>query len=314
MKSSNIGGQAVLEGIMMRHGDDYAVAVRKPDGEIFVQKEEYHSVIKWKVLTKIPFIRGVFNFIDSMVLGIKTLMFSAEFYEDEEEVKSEKELTEKEIAKKEKQEKWMMNATVAISLVIAAAVFMVLPYFLSSLLKPLMPSYHLRTLVEGFVRIGIFILYIALISRMDDIQRTFMYHGAEHKCINCIEHGLPLTVDNVRISSRQHKRCGTSFLFFVLAISIILLMLIQVESPLMRVIVRITLIPVIAGISYEVLKLAGRSENPIINLLSRPGLAIQKLTTKEPDDSRIEVAIQAVEAVFDWRAYEAENFKTAEDL
>lgn len=314
MKSSNIGGQAVLEGIMMRHGDDYAVAVRKPDGEIFVQKEEYHSVIKWKALTKIPFIRGVFNFIDSMVLGIKTLMFSAEFYEDEEEVKSEKELTEKEIAKKEKQEKWMMNATVAISLVIAVAVFMVLPYFLSSLLKPLMPSYHLRTLVEGFVRIGIFILYIALISRMDDIQRTFMYHGAEHKCINCIEHGLPLTVDNVRISSRQHKRCGTSFLFFVLAISIILLMLIQVESPLMRVIVRIALIPVIAGISYEVLKLAGRSENPIINLLSRPGLAIQKLTTKEPDDSMIEVAIQAVEAVFDWRAYEAENFKTAEDL
>ena len=314
MKSSNIGGQAVLEGIMMRHGDDYAVAVRKPDGEIFVQKEEYHSVIKWKVLTKIPFIRGVFNFIDSMVLGIKTLMFSAEFYEDEEEVKSEKELTEEEIAKKEKQEKWMMNATVAISVVIAVAVFMVLPYFLSSLLKPLMPSYHLRTLVEGFVRIGIFILYIALISRMDDIQRTFMYHGAEHKCINCIEHGLPLTVDNVRISSRQHKRCGTSFLFFVLAISIILLMLIQVESPLMRVIVRIALIPVIAGISYEVLKLAGRSENPIIKLLSRPGLAIQKLTTKEPDDSMIEVAIQAVEAVFDWRAYEAENFKTAEDL
>ena len=314
MKSSNIGGQAVLEGIMMRHGDDYAVAVRKPDGEIFVQKEEYHSVIKWKVLTKIPFIRGVFNFIDSMVLGIKTLMFSAEFYEDEEEVKSEKELTEEEIAKKEKQEKWTMNATVAISVVIAVAVFMVLPYFLSSLLKPLMPSYHLRTLVEGFVRIGIFILYIALISRMDDIQRTFMYHGAEHKCINCIEHGLPLTVDNVRISSRQHKRCGTSFLFFVLAISIILLMLIQVESPLMRVIVRIALIPVIAGISYEVLKLAGRSENPIINLLSRPGLAIQKLTTKEPDDSMIEVAIQAVEAVFDWRAYEAENFKTAEDL
>ena len=314
MKSSNIGGQAVLEGIMMRHGDDYAVAVRKPDGEIFVQKEEYHSVIKWKALTKIPFIRGVFNFIDSMVLGIKTLMFSAEFYEDEEEVKSEKELTEEEIAKKETQEKWMMNATVAISVVIAVAVFMVLPYFLSSLLKPLMPSYHLRTLVEGFVRIGIFILYIALISRMDDIQRTFMYHGAEHKCINCIEHGLPLTVDNVRISSRQHKRCGTSFLFFVLAISIILLMLIQVESPLMRVIVRIALIPVIAGISYEVLKLAGRSENPIINLLSRPGLAIQKLTTKEPDDSMIEVAIQAVEAVFDWRAYEAENFKTAENL
>lgn len=314
MKSSNIGGQAVLEGIMMRHGDDYAVAVRKPDGEIFVQKDEYHSVIKWKTLTKIPFVRGVFNFIDSMVLGIRTLMFSSEFYEDEDEVKDGKELTAQEMAKKEKQEKWMMNATVVVSVVIAVAVFMVLPYFLSSLLKPLMPSYHLRTLVEGFVRIGIFVLYIVLISRMDDIQRTFMYHGAEHKCINCIEHGLPLTVENVRISSRQHKRCGTSFLFFVLAISVILLMLIQVESPLMRVIVRIALIPVIAGISYEVLKLAGRSENPIVNFLSKPGLAIQKLTTKEPDDSMIEVAIQAVEAVFDWRAYEAENFGTAEDI
>lgn len=310
MKSSNIGGQAVLEGIMMRHGDDYAVAVRKPDGEIFVQKEEYHSVIKWKALTKIPFIRGVFNFIDSMVLGIKTLMFSAEFYEDEEEVKGEKELTEEGIAKKEKQEKRMMNATVAISVVIAVAVFMVLPYFLSSLLKPLMPSYHLRTLVEGFVRIGIFILYIALISRMDDIQRTFMYHGAEHKCINCIEHGLPLTVDNVRISSRQHKRCGTSFLFFVLIISICLLCIVRVESALMRVVVRIALLPVIAGISYEILRLAGNSDNPLINLLSKPGLAIQKLTTKEPDDSMIEVAIQAVEAVFDWRTYEAENFNT----
>ena len=311
MKSSNIGGQAVLEGIMMRHGDDYAVAVRKPDGEIFVQKEEYHSVIKWKALTKIPFIRGEFNFIDSMVLGIKTLMFSAEFYADEEEVKSEKELTEEEIAKKEKQEKWMMNATVAISVVIAVAVFMVLPYFLSSLLKPLMPSYHLRTLVEGFVRIGIFILYIALISRMDDIQRTFMYHGAEHKCINCIEHGLPLTVENVRNSSRQHKRCGTSFLFFVLAISIILLLLIRVESPLMRVVVRIVLLPVIAGVSYEVLKLAGNSDNPVVNLLSKPGMAIQKMTTSEPDDGMIEVAIQAVEAVFDWRAYERDNFHTS---
>ena len=189
-----------------------------------------------------------------------------------------------------------------------------LPYFLSSVLEPGIPSYHVRTLVEGLIRIGIFVLYILLISRMEDIQRTFMYHGAEHKCINCIEHGLPLTVENVRNSSRQHKRCGTSFLFFVLAISILLLFLIQVESTGMRVLIRILLLPVIAGISYEVLKLAGNSDNPLINLLSRPGLAIQKLTTKEPDDSMIEVAIQAVEAVFDWRAYERENFDTAADL
>ena len=309
MKSSNIGGQAVLEGIMMKNRDHYAVAVRKPDGEIFVQTEEFHSVTgRDKKLTTIPFIRGVFNFIDSMVLGIKTLTFSASFYEEEEE---EKEFSEAEQKKKEKKESLLMAGTVAFSIVAAVAIFMVLPYFLSSLMKPVVPSYHLRTVIEGFVRIGIFIIYILLISRMKDIQRTFMYHGAEHKCINCIEHGLPLTVENVRNSSRQHKRCGTSFLFFVLAISIILLLLIRVESPLMRVVVRIALLPVIAGVSYEVLKLAGNSDNPFVNLLSKPGMAIQKMTTSEPDDGMIEVAIQAVEAVFDWRAYERDNFHTS---
>lgn len=309
MKSSNIGGQAVLEGIMMRHKDDYAVAVRKPDGEVVVQKEKYQSIIKWKKLTQIPFIRGVFNFADSMALGIKTLTWSAEFYEDEEEV-----VTEEEAAKREKQESIIMAVTIAFSVLMAVAVFMVLPYILSSLLKPFIESYYVRTVIEGFVRIGIFIIYVLLISRMKDIQRTFMYHGAEHKCINCIEHGLPLTVENVRSSSRLHKRCGTSFLFFVLAISILLLLFIHVESPVMRVAVRILLIPVIAGISYEVLKLAGSSENPVVNLFSKPGLAVQRLTTKEPDDSMIEVAIQAVEAVFDWRTYEAENFDTAADI
>lgn len=201
-----------------------------------------------------------------------------------------------------------MGGTVVFSFVLAIGIFMILPYFLSSLLKPLISSYNIRTIIEGFVRIGIFVIYVLLISRMEDIQRTFMYHGAEHKCINCIEHGLPLTVENVRKSSRQHKRCGTSFLFFVLAIGIILLFIVRAESPLMRVVIRIALLPVIAGISYEVLKLAGRSENKFVNLLSKPGLAIQKLTTKEPDDSMIEVAIQAVEAVFDWRKYEEENF------
>ncbi len=193
----------------------------------------------------------------------------------------------------------------------SVAIFMVLPYLLTDFLKSKVSSYTVRTVIEGFVRIGIFVGYVLLISRMKDIQRTFMYHGAEHKCINCIEHGLPLTVENVRVSSRQHKRCGTSFLFLVLFISILLLLLIRVDSAVMRIVVRILLLPVIAGISYEVLKLAGRSDNFLINLISAPGLAIQKLTTKEPDDDMIEVAIQAVEAVFDWRAYEAENFDTA---
>lgn len=313
MKSSNIGGQAVLEGIMMKHKDEYAVAVRKPDGEIAVKKDCYKSIIKWEKAAKIPFIRGTFNFIDSMVLGIKTLTYSAEFYEEEDD-KEEKALTEEEALKQEKKEKLFMAGTVGLSVVLAVAIFMVLPYVLSSFLKPVVTSYFVRTVIEGFVRIGIFIAYVLLVSRMKDIQRTFMYHGAEHKCINCIEHGLALTVENVRISSRQHKRCGTSFLFFVMAVSIILLLLIHVESPVMRVAVRIALLPVIAGISYEVLKLAGRSENPVVNLLSRPGLAVQKFTTKEPDDSMIEVAIQAVEAVFDWRAYEAENFGTSADI
>lgn len=309
MKSSNIGGQAVLEGIMMKHNEEYAVAVRKPDGEISVKKEKYHSIVKWKVLTTTPFIRGVFNFIDSMVIGIKTLTYSASFYEEEEEV-----LTEEAVKKKEKKEKLLMGVTVAFSVVAAVAIFMVLPYFLTSFLKGLIPSYQVRTVIEGLVRIGIFVLYVLLISRMEDIQRTFMYHGAEHKCINCIEHGLPLTVENVRKSSRQHKRCGTSFLFLVLAISIVLLLLIRVDSAVMRVVVRILLLPVIAGISYEVLKLAGRSDNILINFISSPGLAIQKLTTKEPDDDMIEVAIQAVEAVFDWRAYEAENFDVTDTV
>lgn len=312
MKSSNIGGQAVLEGIMMKHNEEYAVAVRKPDGEISVKKEKYHSIVKWKVLTTTPFIRGVFNFIDSMVIGIKTLTYSASFYEEEEE--KEEILTEEAVKKKEKKEKLLMGATVAFSVVAAVAIFMVLPYFLTSFLKGLIPSYQVRTVIEGLVRIGIFVLYVLLISRMEDIQRTFMYHGAEHKCINCIEHGLPLTVENVRKSSRQHKRCGTSFLFLVLAISIVLLLLIRVDSAVMRVVVRILLLPVIAGISYEVLKLAGRSDNILINLISSPGLAIQKLTTKEPDDDMIEVAIQAVEAVFDWRAYEAENFDVTDTV
>ena len=305
MKSSNIGGQAVLEGIMMKHNEEYAVAVRKPDGEISVKKEKYHSIVKWKVLTTTPFIRGVFNFIDSMVIGIKTLTYSASFYEEEEE--KEEVLTEEAVKKKEKKEKLLMGATVAFSVVAAVAIFMVLPYFLTSFLKGLIPSYQVRTVIEGLVRIGIFVLYVLLISRMEDIQRTFMYHGAEHKCINCIEHGL-------RKSSRQHKRCGTSFLFLVLAISIVLLLLIHVDSAVMRVVVRILLLPVIAGISYEVLKLAGRSDNILINLISSPGLAIQKLTTKEPDDDMIEVAIQAVEAVFDWRAYEAENFDVTDTV
>lgn len=304
MKSSNIGGQAVLEGVMMKNGDQYAVAVRKPDGEIALQKEVYDGIVKWKKLTKIPFVRGIFSFVDSLVLGMKTLSYSTSFFEEEEE----EELTEKEAAKKEKQENLIMGITMACSVVIAVAIFMVLPYLLSNLLKPFVPGRFARTVIEGIVRIVLFIVYILLISKMKDIQRVFMYHGAEHKCINCIEHGMDLTVENVRKSSKQHKRCGTSFLFFVLFVSIIVCFFITTESPVLRVLLRIALLPVIAGISYEIIRLAGNTEHPVVELLSKPGLALQNLTTKEPDDDMIEVAICSVEAVFDWKKYQKENF------
>lgn len=306
MKSSNIGGQAVLEGIMMKNGDRYAVAVRKPDKEIVVDVQDYKSIMPWKPVTKIPFIRGIFNFVDSLVLGIRTLMFSASFFEEEEEETVE--LTEKELEKREKKEKLLMNLTLGFSFVLAIGIFMILPYFLSGLMQGYITSRWAVTIIEGIIRVLIFLGYIALVSRMEDIQRTFMYHGAEHKCINCIEHGLELNVDNVRKSSRQHKRCGTSFLFFVMVVSIIFCFFITAESRVMRVVLRIALLPLIAGVSYEIIRLAGNSDNPIVNFLSKPGLLIQNMTTKEPDDSMIEVAIEAVEAVFDWKAYRQENF------
>ena len=318
MKPSNIGGQAVMEGIMMRHKDKYSIAVRRPDKEIEVKVEDYKCIFGKARIWRKPIIRGMVSFIDSLVTGTKCLMYSAEIAgdeEDEEETRKNAALSPEELEAKKKKEdkafKALLYVTVAISIVISIAAFMLLPYALASLCRKVGASEVVVTIVEAFVKLALFLGYMFLISRMKDIQRTFMYHGAEHKCINCIEHGLPLTVENVRKSSRQHKRCGTSFLFFVLAISIILLLVIQVESPLMRIVVRIALIPVIAGISYEILKLAGSSDNPVINLLSKPGLAIQKLTTSEPDDDMIEVAIQAVEAVFDWRAYERENFHTS---
>ena len=306
MKSSNIGGQAVLEGIMMKNGPKYAVAVRKPDGEIGIKVEEYKSMVKWEKLTKIPFVRGVFNFIDSMALGMKTLTYSASFWEDEDAEAIV--LTEEEMKKKEKQEDIIMTITMIVSVLLALGLFMVLPYFVSNLFSGIIKSRFLRTTIEAVVRIALFIGYVTLISRMKDIQRVFMYHGAEHKCINCIEHGLELTVENVRKSSKQHKRCGTSFLFFVVLVSIVVCFFITVESPILRVVIRIALLPVIAGISYELIKFAGSSDNPIISLLSVPGLAMQNLTTKEPEDDMIEVAIAAVEEVFDWKEYLRENF------
>ncbi|MCC8142271.1 MAG: DUF1385 domain-containing protein [Lachnospiraceae bacterium] len=311
MKYSGIGGQSVMEGVMMRNGPDYAIAVRKPDHEIEVKVEKNKGSLFDNKWMKIPIIRGVLSFIDSLVVGLSTLMYSASFFEDEEEEEEENEKKRERKNKKtldpekqEKRENAMMTGVLVFSLILAIAVFMILPYYLSELFQRFVTDRtNVVAIFEGVLRLAIFVVYILLISRMEDIQRTFMYHGAEHKCINCIEHGLDLTVDNVRISSREHKRCGTSFLVFVIVISIILYLFIRVDSHVLRIVIRILLIPVIAGLSYELLRAAGRTENKVINVLSMPGMWMQRLTVKEPDDEMIEVGIASVEAVFDWRPF-----------
>lgn len=305
---SGIGGQAVIEGIMMKNGDAYATAVRKTDGEIAVGRESYVNVGKRHPFLALPLVRGVVSFVESMALGIKTLTYSASFFEDDES--QEPTGFEKWLMKTfgDKTNDIIMGAAMVFAVAIAVVIFMILPTLISNLLRRFIDNYYLMSLIEGFVRLGIFILYILLISRMDDINRTFMYHGAEHKCINCVELGLPLTVDNVMASSKEHKRCGTSFLVIVMTISIIFFMFIKVDNVWMRVLSRIVFIPVVAGISYEFLRIAGRSESPLVNALSRPGMWMQGLTTKEPTADMCEVAIAATESVFDWKAFLRDNF------
>ena len=316
MRYSGIGGQAVMEGVMMKNQEKYAVAVRKPDQEIVVETSTYEGLIKNKKIRNMPILRGVFSFIESLVLGMKTLTFSASFFEEEEDEKSgsrkaEKRAgakkpapTEEEQKKKEKrQENALMGGTVAISIVLAVAIFMVLPYYISVFFQRFITSQTLLALLEGVIRLTIFIGYVAAISLMPDIKRVYMYHGAEHKCINCIEQGMDLTVENVRKSSRLNKRCGTSFLLIVMLISIVFFLFIRVDNRILQLLLRLVSIPVIAGVSYEFIRLAGRSDHMLVNLFSKPGLLLQRITTREPDDSMIEVGIASVEAVFDWKAY-----------
>ena len=298
MGYSGIGGQAVMEGVMMKNGVHYAVAVRKPDKEIVVDAREYPGIVKNQKIKKIPILRGVINFIDSLVLGMRTLMYSASFFDEEV-----KELSEEEQKAKEKKESVAMGFTVFLSVILALVIFMLLPYGLSLFFKKWIASPTLLALIEGVIRVVIFFIYIVAITCMEDIKRVYMYHGAEHKCINCVEHGLDLNVENVKNSSRFHKRCGTSFLFLVVFISILFFACIRTDSAIWRFSLKILLVPVIAGVAYEFLRLAGRSENAFVNLLSKPGLWFQKFTTKEPDEDMIEVAIASVEAVFDWKPY-----------
>lgn len=308
MKPSGIGGQAVIEGIMMRNKDKYSIAVRKPDNDIEV------TVRDCKVLTEkhkwmgYPIIRGVVSFIDSLVTGISTINYSASFYDDPEEQKKTK---ADEIGKslfKDKFESVLMAFTVILSVFMAVGLFMLLPYFVSRLVKGYVASKTLLNFIEGLVRVAIFILYLLVISLMKDIKRTFMYHGAEHKCINCIENGARLTTENVMNSSRYHKRCGTSFLFIVMFISVVFFIFIRVDNTALQIVIRLLLVPVIAGVSYEFIRWAGKNDNGFTMVLSKPGMWLQKLTTREPDEDMVEVAIKAVEEVFDWKAFLEEYY------
>lgn len=304
---SGIGGQAVLEGVMMKNKEKYAVAVRKPDGEIEVEVETYQGLAHGSKFKELPFIRGIFNFLDSLILGTRALNYSASFYEEEEgkETKFDKAMDKMSGGNGEK---LLSGIVTVISIMLAVGIFIVLPYFISSLFESFIRNRSLMAIIEGVIRIALFLLYVWGISAMKDIRRLYQYHGAEHKCINCIEKGRLLTVHNVMRSSRLHKRCGTSFIFFVMLVSIVLFFFIQVDNVAEKVILRILLMPVVAGISYEIIRLAGRTDNVFIKILSAPGMWIQRMTTREPDESMAEVAIASVEAVFDWKKYLQDTF------
>ena len=298
-----IGGQAVIEGVMMKNMDRYAVSVRKPDGKIETKVEECVSFAEKHPLFKLPILRGMVNFLESMVIGMQTLNYSASFYEDEEEQTEGK--TEQFLEKLlgEKAEKVIMGIVLVFSLAISIGLFMILPYIASEAAGKLIHNEYGILLMEGVIRIAIFLGYIVLISQMEDIKRVFMYHGAEHKTINCLEAGVELTPENVDNYSRLHKRCGTSFIFIVMIISMVFFFFIRVDTIWLRIVLRLLFLPLVAGVSYEFIRLAGNSDHPLVQIFSKPGLALQRLTTKEPDHSMIEVAIASVEGVFDWREY-----------
>ena len=298
-----IGGQAVIEGVMMKNMDRYAVSVRKPNGKIETKVEECVSFAEKHPLFQLPVFRGMANFLESMVIGMKTLNYSASFYEDEEEQTESRteQLLEKILG--EKAEKIIMGIVLVFSLAISIGLFMILPYIASEALGKLIRNEYVILFMEGIIRIAIFLGYIVLISRMEDIKRVFMYHGAEHKTINCLEAGVPLTPENVDNFSRLHKRCGTSFIFIVMIISMVFFFFIRVDTIWLRIVLRLLFLPLVAGVSYEFIRLAGSSDHPLVQIFSKPGLALQRLTTKEPDHSMIEVAIASVEGVCDWREY-----------
>ncbi len=293
---TSIGGSAVMEGVMMRGPKEIATAVRKPDGEIEIDRRAVSSLVTKYHVNKIPVIRGVFAFFDSMISSIRALMWSAEFVdlEDDSESKFDKWLTEK---FGDKVKDIVIYFSLFISVIFSVGLFFVLPHFITSLLENIIKSNLIKTLIEGVIRISIFLGYVLLASRMEDIKRVFQYHGAEHKTIFCYEAGLDLTVENARNMSRLHPRCGTSFLVYVMIISIILFSFVSWGNMWVRLGMKLLLLPVVAGISYEIIRWAGRSKNKVVCVISRPGMWLQNITTREPDDSQLEVAIESMKAV-----------------
>lgn len=298
MKRTDIGGQAILEGVMMRGKRMYAVAVRKPNKDIVVDKKKVKSSQDRPSFLKLSIIRGSVALIDSLVIGMKSITFSASFFDTEEEEPSK---MDKYLENKfgDKLNDIMISISVVIAVLMAVGLFMVLPTWISSFFNRLIPGSWALGIVEGLVRILIFILYLVLITRMNDIKRVFQYHGAEHKTINCFEHEQELTVENVKNHSRFHKRCGTSFLLIVMIVSMVVFMFVKVKSVPLRILSRVILFPIVAGISYELIKWAGKSDSKFVQWISAPGMCLQRLTTAEPDDSMIEVAIAAMKGVLE---------------
>ncbi|WP_051586001.1 DUF1385 domain-containing protein [Caldanaerobius polysaccharolyticus] len=274
---------------MMRGKNGYAVAVRKQDGSISIFKQPSLPITKRAPILNVPFLRGTFVLFDSLYVGIKALMYSADVVEENNDGPKEKSL----------KDSIMMMASLFLSMVFAVLLFFILPTYVSSFLKVIVPSSAGLNVMEGVLRVVIFLIYLSLISMMRDIQRVFQYHGAEHKVIHCLEHGEELTVENARKYSTLHPRCGTNFLFVVMIVSIIVFSVFQWPSLQARIVLRIVLLPVVAGISYEFIKLAGRSDNRIVKWLTALGLYLQKFTTREPDDSQLEVAICSLKGVLD---------------
>ena len=296
---TSIGGQAVIEGVMMRGPKETATAVRKPDGTIVIDKKPLGNFITKYKINKIPIVRGVFSFVDSLVTGMKCLMFSAD----------QMDLEEDESYKPSRFETWLENKfgdkikdiaiyfAVVVAICFSVGLFMLLPNALASVVSMFVKNKLVLNLAEGVIRMTIFLTYLLLVSRMNDIKRVFEYHGAEHKTIATYESGDELTVENARKHSRLHPRCGTSFLLIVMVVSIIIFSFLRWKSMWINMLTRLALLPVVAGISYEMIKLAGRSRNRFVALLTKPGLWLQKITTREPDDSQLEVAIASLKAV-----------------